>query len=292
MEQLVPSPVPCCNSSGFVILRSLVRFSSCCLGVKCWYVEYPWITPRSALPRNEKQALQCLHALEKRLAKDANLAQDFSDQIQAMVDSEVVRVLSDEEIRNWKGDYYYLPMVGVKEPKKDRIRVCYDASRKVGGYPSMNMCLMKGPDRFINDMQSVVLSFRNGRVGCAADITKFHHQVRLIEKDVHMQRFLWDGKTYAVTRNNFGVRAANSIATIALHASADEFASVYPIESREVKEQTYVDDELTAARDIHEARIKTSRWDEICEHAGCLIKDGSTVVTKHLMWKWVQVVTR
>ena len=90
-----------------------------------------------------------------------------------------------------------------------------------------------------------------------------------------MQRFLWRGmdteaepQTFAVTVNNFGVRAANSIATIALHKSADEFASVYPIESREVKEQTYVDDELTAASDMTEARIKTSRWDEICNHAG------------------------
>ena len=75
-------------------------------------------------------------------------------------------------------------------------------------------------------------------------------------------------QTFAVTVNNFGVRAANGIATIALHNSADEFASSYPVESQEVKDQTYVDDELTAAPNMHEARIKTSRWDEICAHAG------------------------
>ena len=88
----------------------------------------------------------------------------------------------------------------------------------------MNDCLDKGPDRFMNNLLSVVVGFRNGRVGCAADIKKFHNRVRLFLKDIHMQRFLWRGlqtdkppKTYAVVRNNFGVKPANCIATSALH---------------------------------------------------------------------------
>ena len=138
----------------------------------------------------------------------------------------------------------------------------------------MNHFLCKGPDRFMNDLLSVLLAFRDGRVGCAADIKKFHNQVHLVEEDQHMQRFLWrnletdkEPQHYVVPVNNFGVRPANCIATCALRRSADEFASLYPVESQEVKEQTYIDDELTAAPDKEQALIKTQRWDEITDHA-------------------------
>ena len=139
----------------------------------------------------------------------------------------------------------------------------------------MNDCVLKGPDRFVNNLLAVVIGFRNGRVGAAADIKKFHNQVYLIEKDIHMQRYLWRGmdknalpQTYAVRVNNFGVKPANCIATCALHKSADSFAELYPLESKEIKDQTYIDDELVAAVDRKAVLLKTCRMDEIAEHAG------------------------
>ena len=103
----------------------------------------------------------------------------------------------------------------------------------------------------------------------------FHNRVFLVEKDVHMQRFMWrdlelenEPKTYTVTVNNFGVKPANCIATFALHKSADMFSEKYPQESEDLKFQTYIDDELVAASNREEAVEKTRRMDEICEHAG------------------------
>ena len=69
-----------------------------------------------------------------------------------------------------------------------------------------------------------------------------------------MQRFLWRNmntdispQVLAIRVNNFGVTSANCIATCALYKSADRFAEVYPLESAEIKDQTYIDDELIAA---------------------------------------------
>ena len=90
-----------------------------------------------------------------------------------------------------------------------------------------------------------------------------------------MQRFLWrdmeldeSPKTYAVKVNNFGVKPANCIATLALHSSADMFVVKYLVESEEMKKQTYIDDELISAANKEEAIMKTSRMDMICDHAG------------------------
>ena len=101
------------------------------------------------------------------------------------------------------------------------MRVCFDASRKQDGYPCFNQCMRKGPDCYVNNLLSVIILFRYGRLGCAADISKFHNSVYLEEKDmIHMQRFCWrdlqtDQKPSVndVVVNNFGVKPANYIAT-------------------------------------------------------------------------------
>ena len=127
----------------------------------------------------------------------------------------------------------------------------------------------------MNNLLGVLTGFRNGRVGAAADLNKFHNQVYLVDEDVHMQRFFWRGmnteiapQTYAVPVVNFGVKPANCIATCALRKSADRFASSYPVESDDVKNQTYIDDTLIAAASDEEIREKATRIDEICADAG------------------------
>ncbi len=199
-----------------------------------------------------------------------------------MIDRGAAIELSEEELQSWKGDYHYLTLLGVKGKgrKADELRVVFDASRKHGKSPSFNDCLMKGPDNFMNNgVLPVLLGFRNGRVAAVADLRKFHNQVHLTKEDTHMQRFLWRDlrtdeppKTYAVPVNNFGVKAAACIATSALHKSADRFAEVYPSESQELKDQTYVDDQLVAAPDTDHLKTKTEHMDEICEHASMFNK--------------------
>ena len=60
-----------------VINKNLFRVE----GVNRWYTEYPWHCPRSVLPKNDKTALQNLRNLERSLSKNAELAEDFNQQI-------------------------------------------------------------------------------------------------------------------------------------------------------------------------------------------------------------------
>ena len=97
----------------------------------------------------------------------------------------------------------------------------------------MTGCLFKGPDPLMNNFLSLLIGFRYGRIGCAADIKKFHNQVYLFEEDIRMQRFLWRDmgpskppQTYAVVVNNFGIKPENCNSTSALHSSADDYAPI------------------------------------------------------------------
>ena len=251
-----------------VINNSLFRKE----GENRWYTGYPWINGREVLPKNDKSALQSLLSLEKMLKRNPEKAEAFNQQINDMIERGAAILLTDEQVSSWNGPYHYLPMVLVKGK---RWRVCFDASRSQCGYPPMNKCLHKGPDRFVNNIASVIIGFRNGRFAAVADISKFHNQIYLIDEDVHMQRFLWrfmntdiPPQVYAVPCNNFGVTSANCIATCAFQKSADSFSEIYPKESEEIKSQTYIDDQLIAAPTMEELCVKTTRMDEICEHAG------------------------
>ena len=62
------------------------------------------------------------------------MAQEYKEQIRNMVDRGAAILLSEEELEAWSGDYYYLPIVGVKSKNKP-LRVCFDAARKQCGSP-------------------------------------------------------------------------------------------------------------------------------------------------------------
>ena len=120
-------------------------------------MDLPWATARSALPRNDLAALKLLLSLERSLSKKPELGQVYCEQIRLMVERGVAIELTKEQLDSWDGDYHYLPLLGVM--KNNELRVVFDAARRQCGHPSMNECLMKRPDRFMNDLGSVLLGF-------------------------------------------------------------------------------------------------------------------------------------
>ena len=113
----------------------------------------------------------------------------------------------------------------------------------------MNTILAKGPDRYINNLAGVILRFRNGAEAVKGDIKKMYNAVVLEEADWYVQCFLWRDldptaipKTYQVLVNNIGVKPAGCIASLALYKSADYHSVEFPVTSKQLKDNSYVDD--------------------------------------------------
>ena len=85
---------------------------------KLWYTRYPWKFDRSALPMNDKKVLKLLQSLERSLQEKPEVAKEYSEQIQSIVERGVAVLLSEEEMKAWKVDYYYLPQVGMESKYK------------------------------------------------------------------------------------------------------------------------------------------------------------------------------
>ena len=88
----------------------------------------------------------------------------------------------------------------------------------------MNALLAKGPDRYLNNLATVIFHLRNGIYAVKGDIKEMYNGVLLENHDCFVQCFLWRGLdskkdpvTYQVIVNNIGVKPAGCVATLALY---------------------------------------------------------------------------
>lgn len=147
----------------------------------------PWWEERSPLSTNLEIAETRLQSTTRKL-KNENYYDGYH------------RVLSDwkkngiiEEVGNGRGDFsvHYLPHRHViKENSTTRIRPVFDASAHAKGCPSLNQCVEKGQNLF-DLIPTVLIRFRENKIGVIADIEKAFLQISVSEKDRNYLRFLW-----------------------------------------------------------------------------------------------------
>lgn len=56
---------------------------------------------------------------------------------------------------------------------------------------SLNSCLAKGPDSYMNDLIGILLYWREEQVVIVGDIRKTFHSIHLKSLEQHCHRFLW-----------------------------------------------------------------------------------------------------
>ena len=228
---------------------------------KCvWTATYPWLVDRKTLPNNYESAVATLKACEKSLIKNMDWKKIYSEQIQDMINRGAARPLSQGELTSWDGAVHYIPHLAAVNPKSKStpVRIVFDSSRKSylpgGRCISMNSCLAKGPDAYMNNILGILCRFREENTAFQGDIRKMYNSVLLSLPDQHVHRFLWrenpgmDPKVYVICVVNIGDRPAGAIATECAYKTADLFKEEYPRAAEVIKNSTYVDDIIDSAR--------------------------------------------
>ena len=217
---------------------------------KVWTTSYPWIKDPKELPDNYSSAMGTLKRTESSLLKDPDWAESYQGQIQDMIDRQVVRKLSSEEIEGWKEPVFYISHLAVSnvKSKSTPVRIVFNSAQTYKGV-SLNSFLAKGPDSFRNTILGILLRWREEAVPLVGDISKMFHAVKIEELEQHCHRFLWrDMDTqrapdvYVIQRVTMGDKPAPAIATEALYMTADLYSTSYPRAARFIKESSYVDD--------------------------------------------------
>lgn len=193
-------------------------------------------------------------ALERKLNYKPELKQQYSDFIHEYIN--LGHMHKTEE-----NDGYFLPHHGVVKESSltTKLRVVFDASCKTTSGYSLNDILMVGP-KLQEDLFSILCRFRTHQFVLSADITKMYRQIRINNEQTKLQRILWRDspeeplQTYELDTVTYGTASASFLAVRSMQHLAHEEAQNFPIGSRIVLQDFYMDDLLTGAKTFHEAK--------------------------------------
>ncbi|XP_062699455.1 uncharacterized protein LOC134284515 [Aedes albopictus] len=218
-----------------------------------------WRADSPSLPDSLPMAINRLKSLERRLARNPELAKNVGQQIGNYIDKGYAHKASAEELQDTDPRHvWYLPLgVVVNSRKPGKIRLIWDAAAKVQG-TSFNDLLLKGPDLLVS-LVSVILRFRERNIAVCGDICEMFHQIENRSADKQYQRFLWrydpkdEIEVYVMDVATFGATCSPCSAQYIKNRNADAHASMYPRAAKAITENHYVDDFLDSTDTVEEA---------------------------------------
>ena len=140
-----------------------------------------------------------------------------------------------------------------------KLRVVFDASRRSNSGRSLNELLLTGP-ALQTDLVTILLRWRQHRIAFCADIKMMYRQIRVADADVDLQRIIWRRPQDTHTRHfqlrtlTYGLCCAPYLALRTLRQLSLDEGSRYPSAAHVLSHATYVDDILTGASTVAEAR--------------------------------------
>ncbi|XP_036149070.1 uncharacterized protein LOC118647739 [Monomorium pharaonis] len=203
---------------------------------------------------SRKIALKRFYNLEKRLESDSGFRESYARFLREYERLGHMRRVTAAD--HDEGTTVYLPHHGVM--KSGKLRVVFDASCKTSTGYSLNDALMVGP-MIQEDLITILTRFRSFAYAFAADVIKMYRQILLDGSQTRLQRILWRDNpkapvdTYELLTVTYGTSSASFLATRCLKDLGEKYASEFPLGSRCVTRDFYVDDLLTGADTKREA---------------------------------------
>ncbi len=174
---------------------------------------------------------------------------------------------------------FYLPMHAVRKEDSTttKLRVVFDASAKTSTGVSLNDTLLVGPTVH-PPLIDVLLRFRTHRVALTTDVSKMYRAIDLSMDDRDVHRFVWRNNPddplcdYRMTRVTFGVSASSFAANMTVKQNALDHATNHPLAANAVNQSFYVDDGLTGADSVSEARELRQQLQDLFSLGGFLLR--------------------
>ncbi|XP_061391738.1 uncharacterized protein LOC133327189 [Musca vetustissima] len=170
---------------------------------------------------------------------------------------------------------YYLPHHGVFKPDSatTKLRVVFNASCPSVNGKSLNDALYVGPT-LQKDIISLVLNWRMYKYVFNADISKMYRQIWINPKHAKYQRILFRPSSgeeitdYQLKTVTFGVNCAPYLALRTLLKLADDEEYRFPIGSKILRKNMYVDDALVGVHSVRDGLKAREELINILKAAG------------------------
>jgi len=240
-------------------------------------VAIPWKHDRPKLPNNRHIAEQRLKATERKLAMNPEVAVAYKEVIDDYLDKGYIRRVPTDETQ--PETEWLLPHFPVTRPDKTttKTRIVFDASAEFNG-TSLNKAALPGP-KLQTDILDILIRFRKELIALVGDISQMYHQVIMLPEDRPLHRFLWrdlnlhqEPEVYEFSRLIFGGCYGPFCAQYVWQRHAEVHRQQYPLASKAVKDNCYMDDVMCSAKSIEEAKEVRRQLTELSDKAGFHIR--------------------
>ncbi|XP_048003104.1 uncharacterized protein LOC125239532 [Leguminivora glycinivorella] len=218
-------------------------------------------------------ALKRFLSLERKLLSNSDFYQNY---VAFMKDYKSCRHLEEcDPPKVDLGGFFYIPHHGVLRPSSTStpLRVVFDASAKDSRGVSLNDALLPG-QKLQNNIFHLLLRFRWHSVVFTADVKQMYRQILVSPEDAEYQRILWRPsvnepiRDYRLLTVTYGVSSAPYQALRTIAQLAKESGEEYPSGSAVLDRDIYVDDVVSGAQSVEEARKLRSELSTILASGG------------------------
>jgi hypothetical protein len=145
-------------------------------------VKYPWKSSHPPLSDNFSMAFSRLNSLWGKLRASPELLSDY----QRIIGEQIKLGIIEPAERTGQPEHFlpHQPVLGTKT------RVVHDASSHSKGSPSLNDCLLPGPN-LLPDLASILIRFRCSPFPVLSDVEKAFLMIGLHSDDREFAKFLW-----------------------------------------------------------------------------------------------------
>lgn len=212
-------------------------------------VRIPFNNKVELLGDSQNMALKRFLSLEQKLNKNVNLKSEY---VLFMNEYEELGHMS--ETKDTEGMGYYLPHHAIIKSSSitTKCRVVFDASAKTTSGYSLNDVQHIGPT-LQQDVFSILTRFRTYKYVMTGDISKMYRQILVDLNETKYQKIFWredcrdDIKVFKLNTITYGTASAPYLAVRCLIEIANENEINYPVASKIIKRDFYMDDLLTGS---------------------------------------------
>lgn len=230
------------------------------------------------LGSSKEMALAQLKNLEKKLSRQKSLGQQYKQFLNEYEELGHMKLTTHSS----EGIECYLPHHGVQraESTTTKLRVVFNASAKTSSGISLNDVMHCGPN-LQQDLQTLLLKWRQYRYVFTADIEKMYRQILVSEADQKLQQIYWRAQTnhpiraYQLTTVTYGTNSAPFLAMMTLRKLAADETNNFPTAARIILADFYMDDLVSGAHTIDEGRSSISELNSCLSSGGFLLRKWS-----------------
>ena len=242
---------------------------------KRYQVRLPVKPQIEELANNKSGAVSRCKIIQRRLNKNPNLGTKYREALKEHIDSGFAEIVN--ECNEPKRCFYSPHHPVIKENSlTTKCRPVFDASAHEENSEGLNSYLFKGPP-LQPQLNSILIRFRLNPIAITADVRKMFLMIKIHPDDRDLLRFVWEdpeGGNLAVYRHTtlpFGLRCSPYLAIATVQYHADHYVKEYPQITKEIIENTYMDDLLSGAATPHQGIENYESATKIMKEAGMIL---------------------